>query len=521
MKIKMIKEWIENLNERTFKNYTHFDINKTFKNPQEKIYFFEDFFANNNISKYRFKPFIRQNIKEKKFIKHEDENPNNNFFYKSENKNSNLYWHKEKIRPITYASHMDSYIYSYYSFLLWDKYKNFLHDTKLEKNILAYRTVEKIHNGKKSGKNNIDFSLDTFQDILNSPDSIVCAFDISWFFDNLNHNILKQELIKILWDKSLSKDWYKIYKNITKFCYVEKNQLTKYNLIERLNTKHRFPKKINIEKFNSIKKSNKLIHTNNNNFWIPQGTPISWMLANLYMSSFDVILKEYSEKLNWKYYRYSDDILLIIPYHEKELNINMIKDITGFIEENINKICLKINNKKTEICIFQNKKIIHNIEFKDNCYVRKKNIIPFQYLWFTFDGNRVLIREKTLSNHYKKMIQSIKRLHFLKDDRKDKDWNILWENYIKWDKILLWKHNRKYLYNWVIKWKRYKKKEWKYKIDILDKDIYLWFLSYGYYANSLFDNFCKSKNITNWIKKQLSWHKNKYNKLLKKYWIKN
>ena len=425
---------------------------------------------------------------------------------------------------------MDSNIYSYYSFLLWERYENFLKENELCKNILAYRTVEKEINNKIVWKNNIDFSLDVFQDILNIKNCIVFAFDITWFFDTLDHKILKNELKKVLWKNNFSDDWYKIYNNITKFCYVDKEDLEKNNLIERFNEKSKFPKIINIEKFNNLKKELKeLIKTNpksseiNNknphkkNIWIPQWTPISWMLANLYMNEFDICVKKYVENLEWKYYRYSDDILLIIPYNKKIEHLDLVNKIADFTLNNIKeKLNLTINKSKTEICIFSKWKIFKNIYLnKENAFDFKeeKQIQPFQYLWFTFDWEKVLIRNKTLSNYYKKIIQSLRRLNHLKGNKN-------WENHIKWDKILLWKYNRKYLFNWKIIWKPYIKKNDKYIIDKDKKWFYLWFLSYWYNAYNIFQDFCDINNIKNWIKKQLSWHRNKYNKLLNKYWLK-
>jgi len=538
----MIKEWVETLDWKTSKNYTHFDIKKIFKNSQEKIDFFENFFGVKNILKYAFKPFIRYEIKEKKFTKFEDEIPDDNYFYKIPNKSGSVYWHKEKLRPITYASHLDSEIYSYYSFMLWKKYEEYLSKSNLLQNILAYRTVEKDRkNNKIIWKNNIDFAVDIFQDILEAEDCITLAFDISWFFDTLNHNILKKELINILWGADLEDDWYKIFKNLTRFSYVDKTDIIDNNLIKKYDARKEFPKIIDIVKFNQLKSEykktqRKLIKTNpkfpENNpknpdkklIWIPQGTPISGMLANLYMLQFDIELKKYADDFNGKYYRYSDDIFLIIPYSNTDNYLEKIQEISNFTLNKISqKLELKINNDKTEISIFSNKKIIKNIIYskEDQKFnFSKKNIQPIQYLWFTFDWERVLIRNKTLSNYYKKLVWNIKRLKHLNDSVKNKNWDIIRDNSIKWDKILLWKYNRKYLFNWKYIWGRYKKEDWKYQIDKNDKPLYLWFLSYWYNASNIFETFCENNHIKNWIKNQLKWHRKKYNELLVKHSIK-
>ena len=440
---------------------------------------------------------------------------------------NHFYWEKEKIRPITYASHLESSIYSYYSFLLWKKYESFLINNELETSIIAYRKVPGVC---WIWKNNIHFAMDAFENIINIWNCVIFAFDISWFFDNLDHNNLKNELINILWWTILENDWYKIFKNITKYSYINKKDINDNNLIENI---WKYHKQIDINRFNKIKRDfDKLwkiiIKTNSEHKWIPQWTPISWMLANIYMSQFDIIIKKYIDTLNWKYYRYSDDILLIIPRDKNEDYLCCIKQISDFVLNIIHdKLKLNINNKKTEISIFEDWRILKNViyDYKNEkfSYKIEKYIGWFQYLWFIFDWEKVLIRNKTLSNYYKKLIQNLKRLSHLKDKDK-KTWSIKtnndWTPRLKTWRILLGEFNRKYLYNWKIIWNKYVKNANKWVIDNKNKWYYLWFLSYWYNAHSIFNNFCIKYNVNNWIKWQLLGHRKIYNKFINKYWIK-
>ena len=71
----MVKEWLESISEKKFKNYTHFDTNKPIKDSQEDLSAFESFLNPKNIIKRNFWPLIRYEIKEKKFIRFEDEIP--------------------------------------------------------------------------------------------------------------------------------------------------------------------------------------------------------------------------------------------------------------------------------------------------------------------------------------------------------------------------------------------------------------------------------------------------------------
>jgi len=51
---------------------------------------------------------------------------------------------------------------------------------------------------------------------------------------------------------------------------------------------------------------------------IPQGSPISDLLANMYLLNFDCAVRKILDALGGSYLRYSDDILLVAPGGEKE-----------------------------------------------------------------------------------------------------------------------------------------------------------------------------------------------------------
>lgn len=76
---------------------------------------------------------------------------------------------------------------------------------------------------------------------------------------------------------------------------------------------------------------------------IPEGLPISNTLANIYMMDLD---KKYSGKNNLAYYRYVDDILILVTKNDFD---NVKKEIEGDIGE----LELKFNEKKDEGLIEQ------------------------------------------------------------------------------------------------------------------------------------------------------------------------
>ena len=60
---------------------------------------------------------------------------------------------RTKKRPIMYASHSDSHLYSYYAYKIREKYESFLRGTPLNTSVIAYRPL---------GKSNIDFANEAF-----------------------------------------------------------------------------------------------------------------------------------------------------------------------------------------------------------------------------------------------------------------------------------------------------------------------------------------------------------------------
>jgi hypothetical protein len=138
-----------------------------------------------------------------------------------------------------------------------------------------------------------------------------------------------------------------------------------------------------------------LIEKNEAPFGIPQGAPISDLLANLYLMDFDQRLATYVRARGGNYYRYSDDILILVPGGEPEGNAAAV-----FAEEQL-KNCgpqVLLSKKKTAIVEF--------IETASGLLSTKRVDRPtarggLEYLGFRFDGRRVYIRESTMSKFHR------------------------------------------------------------------------------------------------------------------------
>lgn len=282
-----------------------------------------------------------------------------------------------KERPLMYASHIDSHIYAYYKSLLNLKYEQTLIKHNLQSEVLAFRTL---------GKNNIHFARDVFNYIVGKGSCGVLTVDVSNFFGNLNHKLLKQNLKCVLGVTELSKDWYAVFRSITKYSYVD---LTELHNALGYSTKKR-PKVNRLcspEIFATKVRGQTLIKANSRNLGIPQGSPISAELSNSYMLSVDIELKSLLTELGGKFYRYCDDIIFVV---DKEIDLDVLEaQVTNILTG----AHLSLNPAKTtkHKFTFNN---TNNICSVDN---------TLQYLGFVFNGKNIHIRDSSLSRSYGRM----------------------------------------------------------------------------------------------------------------------
>ncbi|MFS2166270.1 reverse transcriptase domain-containing protein, partial [Variovorax sp. Varisp62] len=133
-----------------------------------------------------------------------------------------------------------------------------------------------------------------------------------------------------------------------------------------------------------------LIKKNIESKGIPQGAPISAFLSNLYMLEFDKFVKLITARVKGWYIRYCDDILIVVPpYCADRIEKRVLKKIK--------ELRLEINSKKTERSRFST---------IGNSLVADKSL---QYLGFTFDGQRILIRSAALARYSQRMKGAVRR----------------------------------------------------------------------------------------------------------------
>lgn len=420
----LFPEWMKS------KGYTHIsrslDIAKNWKIYKAKIE--NDEF----VAKYAFYPLMHGVISERKYKKVNAEKHLNN------KRRSHAFRLKDgdfertaKNRPIHYASHFDALVYGYYAHLLNTQYENILKgNAELNKAVTAYRKIPTDENPNK-GKSTIHFAKEVFDEIekqvLENGEAVVLTFDIKSFFSSLDHQFLKQKWCELFAFENLPKDHQNVFKSCTDFRYILQDDLRiskvrngrKAGFDEKKLAKIRREKgyKSFFEDNRDLRehiKSGKLrvykntfVNNENQQIGIPQGLPISAVLANLYLLDFDKeIINQLVVKQNVFYRRYSDDIILICD----KANYGRIKD---FVDDLITGSKLEISKDKTEIFLFR-KEIYNTLGDKRLTSIKlvrevEKLGSPLLYLGFEFRGFNVTIKATNVAKFYRRMISIVKR----------------------------------------------------------------------------------------------------------------
>ncbi len=357
------EKWLEKNN--TIKPYSHFDA----KNIKVKPILAE--ITNPTfIATHSFMPFIHTSLVFNKYSKK---------------------GRKEKIRELYYSSHYDRCIYQYYAYLLNESYNKKAEEYGINNIAIAYRN--------NLGKSNIHFAKEAFDFIKQTTNCLIIVGDFEKFFDTLEPKYLKSRICSMLGTKNLPIDYYKIFKSLTSFSYVDFiDLLSYYNLADTPKNRTILNHKKIIMPIQVLrKKKDTLIKRNDKDFGIPQGSAMSAVLSNIYMLEFDKMVKEYIKSLNGLYLRYSDDSIFIIPLQSKPSTeaIKLYHDkIRSFIAS-VPKLVLQTD--KTKIYTYSNGKLLNQDSLipgnKDS-----KNIID--YLGFSFDGKLISVRDKTTSKYY-------------------------------------------------------------------------------------------------------------------------
>jgi RNA-directed DNA polymerase len=276
-----------------------------------------------------------------------------------------------KERPIMYASHRDACILSKFASDLTHRLDDFYEREGLGSNVIGYRRL---------GKSNYDFSADAYRFAKAHSPCVVLCFDITGFFDHLDHRLLKARLKRLLGVPELSDDWYAVFRQVTRFRHVSRGALAGHpEFGPRLKSKKPEP----VATIAEIKGAGIEITPNRNTFGIPQGTPISSAFSNLYMMDVDRDMAALCNARRALYQRYSDDILVVCSIEdEKVIRDALLASVVGHK--------LEIKDEKTERAVFDAAKPA-----------------VFQYLGFNVTPSGATIRPSSLARQWRKLKYSV------------------------------------------------------------------------------------------------------------------
>lgn len=278
-----------------------------------------------------------------------------------------------KKRPIMFASHRDACILSKYSADLVARLDIWYAAKGLDDTVIAYRSL---------GKSNYHFAKRVEDFVRAHPSLTVMCFDVTGFFDNLDHKRLKVRLKAILETQELASDWFAVFKSVTRYRYVHLEELKKHGqLAAKLKARKPHP----LATIEQVKALGVPIGKNPAAKGIPQGTPISASFSNLYMTEFDEEMEAEARKRGALYQRYSDDILIACPK-------SRWKVLHALVEEKLGEHGLKLQGDKTDVV-----------------HLHGNSTLTFQYLGYQLGHVDARLRLKSLSRQWRTAKRALKK----------------------------------------------------------------------------------------------------------------
>ena len=355
----MCQAWVDFVKHHNdTKPYAHFDLRVSLAMPSIRKYVMD----RAKIVTHSFYPFIHFEKKNSRYGKKGPKKP----------------------RELYYCSHLDRCVYQRYAFLLNCQYNSWACENNIDDVAIAYRD--------NLGKNNIDFAKDAFDAIRSFPQCFILVGDFTNFFDNLEHQYLKKMMCEVLGVERLPQDYFSVFKNITRFSSWDWKDIVKAagENIEEKGVRKKINSKDTVLTKEQFQKSKNDIKKNVSGVGVPQGSPISAVLSNIYMIEFDKDIKRYVASKGGIYMRYSDDFIIVLPYERD----SEIADFTSYIFSYVESMKGLIDLQKE----------------KTSCYTYKNKVVyegdqpsSINYLGFLFDGKNIRLRPRAITKYYYRM----------------------------------------------------------------------------------------------------------------------
>ncbi|MBD5835958.1 reverse transcriptase domain-containing protein [Lactobacillus delbrueckii] len=363
-----INEWFEEAAPKSRRRYAHFDLRTNLERAKKYV-------TNPaKIASHGFYPFIRY-----------DQN-----FTKFRSSTKEKYG---KSREICYSAHIDRCIYQYYSFLLNEKYEEYLTKHEITQVPIAYRS--------NLGMGNIAAFQKVHQFMLENESCYVMIGDFTDFFGRIDHGYLKKQICRLLQVNRLPADYYAVFKSITQYDTWDLENILRLNGLE--NTRAGL-KQLNLKKRvltqDQYRKHKENICHHKNSFGIPQGSSISACFSNIYMMEIDEAINSFVAKHKGMYLRYSDDFVIVLPRSSSQRKD--LQKLISLFDDYRSKGLLGLQPDKTQVFSFIADKELCNIgaDFNPKLSTEHKKI---NFLGLCFDGFEVRIRSKTISKYYYRM----------------------------------------------------------------------------------------------------------------------
>lgn len=356
---QMCQAWVDFVKHHNdTKPYAHFDLRVSLSMPSIRKYVMD----RTKIVTHSFYPFIHFEKKNSRYGKKGPKKP----------------------RELYYCSHLDRCVYQRYAFLLNCQYNIWACKNNIDDVAIAYRD--------SLGKNNIDFAKDAFDAIRSFPQCFILVGDFTNFFDNLEHQYLKKMMCEVLGVERLPQDYFSVFKNITRFSSWDWKGIVKAageNIAER-GVRKKINSKETVLTKEQFQKNKKDIKKNISGVGVPQGSPISAVLSNIYMIKFDKDIKRYVTSKGGIYMRYSDDFIIVLPY-ERDAEI---ADFTSYIFSYVESMKGLIDLQKEKTSCYT---------YKDEAIYEGDQPSSINYLGFLFDGKNIRIRPRAITKYYYRM----------------------------------------------------------------------------------------------------------------------
>lgn len=322
--------------------------------------------SSNTVAKWPFLPFLRHDIE----------------LMRTREDTRGSFTERPKVRPICYAAHKDAAIYTWYGSMLTESYEQRLTELGLAACVTAFRP--------NSGKSNLDHAAEVFQWIRTCGNGRAFAFDITSFFDRLEHLRLKSQWARLLRVDRLPDDHFAVFRSLTRHAFVQRQAAYAALGISKHNPRAGGRRRLcSPAQFRTLIRDAGLIQANTSGVGIPQGSPMSAVLSNIYMLDFDRTIAAWVEERRGLYRRYCDDILVAVPS-------TCMDDVAAFVMAQIVTLGLEIQPDKTTSHHFEDA----------NGQVRLDE--PLSYLGLVFDGPRVLLRTVAISRYYAKLRSGVR-----------------------------------------------------------------------------------------------------------------